>query len=176
MDQSNDKNTKLASADYDRVLLRLTKDLQGAEVNSWDLLQEKIHDAVELELAAEELTRDELDLLQAYLARDLKRLGMYAHKAGEGIAAWLRFDLDVLEQTIAEQLMLIADQTRIDQEELRERLEQDEDHYMAGELAAVGTLQCLNCGKPLILQQTTKLSPCLECGQILFKRISHPCP
>lgn len=176
MVDSNDNKNKLASADYDRVLLRLTKDLESSEAGSWDLLQEKIHDAVELELAAEEMTRDELDLLKAYLARDLKRLGFYAHETGAGLAAWLSFDLNALEHTLVEQLKLIADQTRIGQEQLRERLDHDEDQYLAGELATVGTLECLNCGTQTSLLKTEKLVPCAGCNQTFFKRVSHPWP
>lgn len=176
MDADSDKKTKLASTDYDRVLLRLTKDLKTSEAKSWDLLQEKIHDAVELELAAEDMTRDELDLLKAYLARDLKTLGYYAHETGAGIAAWLKFDLNALEHTFAEQLKLIADQTRIGQEMLRERLDHDEDQYIAGELATVGTLQCLNCSTQFSLQKTEKLEPCRACDNTFFKRVSQPWP
>jgi len=176
MEQNSDKNSKLASSDYDRVLLRLTRDLKNSEALSWDLLQEKIHDAVELELAAEDMTRDEVDLLNAYLQRDLKKLGYYAHETGEGIAAWLKFDLNALEHTLAEQLRLIADRTRVEQEELRERLDHDEDQYLAGELATVGTLECLNCGDQLSLQKTEKLGPCSSCQAKLFKRVSHPWP
>lgn len=176
MTQSDDKKRGLASADYDRVLLRLTKDLRNSEARSWDLLQEKIHDAVELELAAEDMTRDELDLLKAYLARDLKKLGFYAHETGAGVAAWLKFDLNALEHTFVEQLKLIADQTRVGQEALRERLDHDEDQYLAGELATVGTLECLNCGAQLELTKTEKLQPCQSCQESYFKRVSHPWP
>lgn len=176
MSQNNDNQKKLASEDYDRVLLRLTKDLENTEAGSWDLLQEKIHDAVELELAAEEMTRDELDLLKAYLARDLKKLGYYANETGEGLAAWLGFDLNVLEQTLIEQLKLIADQTRIGQEALRERLDHTDEQYMAGELATVGTLECLNCGIQFNLYKTEKIKPCNDCGDVYFKRVSAPWP
>jgi ribosomal protein S27AE len=176
MDQNSDKKSNLASADYDRVLLRLTKDLKSTDAASWDLLQEKIHDAVELEMAAAEMTRDEADLLKAYLFRDLKKLGYYAHETGEGIAAWLKFDLNALEQTFVEQLKAIADQTRIGQEELRERLDHDEDQYLAGELATVGTLECLNCGTQITLAKTDKLESCDKCHSKFFKRVSSPWP
>lgn len=176
MEQNSNKNSKLASADYDRVLLRLTKSLENSDARSWDLLQERINDAVELELAAEEMTRDEMDLLKAYLKRDLKKLGYYAHETGEGIAAWLHFDLNILERRVGEQLRLIADQTRIGQEALREQLDHDDDQYLAGELAAVGTLQCLSCGETLTLKQTEKLTPCQSCGKGYFKRLSQPWP
>lgn len=176
MDQNSDKKSNLASADYDRVLLRLTKDLKSTEAPSWDLLQEKIHDAVELEMAAEEMTRDEMDLLKAYLYRDLKKLGYYAHETGEGIAAWLKFDLNALEQAFVDQLKHIADQTRIGQEDLRERLDHDEDQYLAGELATVGTLECLNCGDQLTLKKTEKLEACPSCKERFYKRVSSPWP
>ena len=176
MDQNSDKKSNLASADYDRVLLRLTKDLKSTDAASWDLLQEKIHDAVELEMAAAEMTRDEADLLKAYLFRDLKKLGYYAHETGEGIAAWLKFDLNALEQTFVEQLKAIADQTRIGQEELRKRLDHDEDQYLAGELATVGTLECLNCGSQITLEKTEKLESCDKCQSKFYKRVSSPWP
>ena len=176
MSQNNEKESNLASADYDRVLLRLTKDLKNSDAPSWDVLQEKIHDAVELEMAAAEMTRDELDLLKAYLFRDLKKLGYYAHETGEGIAAWLKFDLNALEVNLVEQLKSIADQTRIGQEELRERLDHDEDQYLAGELATVGTLECLNCGDQVTLQKTEKLRECSSCQSKFFKRVSSPWP
>jgi rubrerythrin len=174
MEQNNDKNSKLASADYDRVLMRLTNSLENSEARSWDLLQERISEAVELEMAAEEMTRDEMDLLKAYLQRDLKRLGYYAHETGAGIAAWLRFDLDALEHTLASQLKLIADKTRVEQESLRECLDHAEDQYLAGELATAGTLECLNCGHSFSLIRTEKLVPCAECDKGYFKRISQP--
>lgn len=173
---SDQNKSKLGSADYDRVLMRLSRDLKGNEARSWDLLQEKIHEAVELELAAEDMTRDEMDLLKAYLARDMKKLGGYAHDTGEGVAAWLNFDLTALEHTIVEQLKLIADQTRIGQEELREQLEHADDEYLAGELATVGTLECLSCGLQFSLYQTTVLESCAQCGQGYFKRVSKPWP
>ncbi|WP_299180294.1 metalloendopeptidase [uncultured Neptuniibacter sp.] len=176
MDANGNNKSKLASADYDRVLLRLTKDLQSSEARSWDLLQEKIHDAVELELAAADMTRDELDLMKAYLARDLKKLGFYAHETGEGIAAWLHFDLNALEKAFVDQLKLIADQTRIGQETLREQLDHDEEQYLAGELATVGTLECLSCEAQFQLEKTAKLEPCHNCGKTYFKRVSKPWP
>ena len=159
---------------YNRVLDRLQESLEKAELNSWDYLQEKIEEAVELELAAEEMTRDEMDLLTAYLKRDLKQLGYYAHETGEGIAAWLNFDLNILEKTVMDKLLALADQTRIDQERLREQLANEEDEYVAGEVAAAGTFQCQACVQNQRLLQTDILKACESCGATLFKRISHP--
>jgi hypothetical protein len=169
-EQGQDK----ATTAYDRILKRLLADLEVAEIRSWDYLQKHIEEAAKLELAAEEMTRDEMDLLTAYLKRDLKRLGYYAHETGEGIAAWLHFDLNILEQRVGELLMGLADRTRIDQEVLRERLSHGEDDYLSGEIATVGTLACLNCGATQELTETSRIGDCRVCGKGFFRRISKP--
>ncbi|MFW1676625.1 zinc ribbon-containing protein [Pontibacter sp. JAM-7] len=170
MDNKTNKNSQLSAKDYDRVLQRLTRTLEQAEVQSWDVLQEQIREAAELELAAEEMTKDELSLLTAYLQRDLKTMGFYAHETGRGIAAWLKFDLDALEGTLAGLLTKVADQTRVAHEELRERIGHADEQYMAGELATAGTLHCLGCGAEQILVKTGKLQPCGKCGERFFSR------
>ena len=162
------------SKEYDRVLDRLRRELETAEHKSWDYLQEKIDEAVRLELTAEEMTRDEMDLLGAYLKRDLKKLGYYAHETGEGIAAWLNFDLNILEQKVAQQLMDLADKTRIGITELEQRLDQDEDHYAAGDVAAAGTFACTACGEKVTLMSTARLKPCANCRASLFVRDIAP--
>ncbi|WP_051221404.1 zinc ribbon-containing protein [Neptunomonas japonica] len=168
------ENKQDVSSLYNRVLDRLADTLESAEHRSWDYLQEKIEEAVELELTAEEMTRDEMDLLSAYLKRDLKQLGYYAHETGEGIAAWLHFDLNVLENTLVKKLVALADQTRVEQERLREQLANENDEYMAGEIAAVGTFQCQGCQQQLQLRQTSLIQACEVCGSEHFKRVSNP--
>lgn len=171
--KSSEQNRDLTSI-YNRVLDRLSKTLESAEYRSWDYLQEKIEEAVELEQTAEEMTRDEMDLLTAYLKRDLKQLGYYAHETGEGIAAWLHFDLNVLESTVVEKLIALADQTRIGQERLREQLANADDEYMAGEIAAVGTFECLSCKHTMQLKKTSLIPQCEACSAEHFRRISDP--
>ena len=171
----SDKNSgQDRSAQYDRVLDRLRRDLESAEHRSWDYLQQKIEEAVELELTAEEMTRDEMDLLSAYLKRDLKKLGYYAHETGEGVAAWLNFDLNILETKVAQQLLDLADRTRIGIAELDQRLTHGEEQYSAGEVAAAGTFSCIICGDQLILTKTSRLEPCKKCGSEAFIRSVAP--
>ncbi len=161
------------SDQYDRVMTRLRDQLETAEYQSWDFLQARIEEAVELELAAEEMTRDEMDLLAAYIKRDLKKLGFYAHETGEGIAAWLNFDLNVLEHQIGVQLMDLADRTRIGLAELEQRSLQDT-LYLAGETAGAGTFRCLACGTDNRLTRASRLTSCLVCGGERFARHSAP--
>ncbi|MBN1006437.1 zinc ribbon-containing protein [Amphritea pacifica] len=171
---SNNSSGKDRSAQYDRVLSRLRRELESAEHRSWEYLQEKIEEAVELELTAEEMTRDEMDLLSAYLKKDLKQLGYYAHETGEGVAAWLNFDLNALEQTVAQQLMDLADRTRIGITELEQRLAEGEDYYAAGDTALAGTFVCVDCGEQITNTHTAPLSACPKCGSETFTRLSAP--
>lgn len=175
-DKDNDRREDPAQgiSAYNRVMARLHKNLSDAEATSWDYLQEKIEEAVEVELTAEEMTRDEMELMKAYIKRDMKQLGFYAHETGEGVAAWLHFDLNILEDRMKKMLMGLADKTRIQQEELRERLEHGDDEYIAGELATAGTLQCLNCEATQVLTQTAQIGECTSCKGRFFRRISQP--
>lgn len=163
-------------AAYERVVKRLGSSLENAEVRSWDFLQKQIEEAVNVEQTAEQMTQDELDLLGAYVRRDMQQLGRYSHKAGEGLAAFLKFDLNYLEGQVLDSLKTLADQTRIDQELLREQLDHESEQYIAGELATAGTLECLECGMPHRLLSTVIIEPCQKCHSNYFKRVSGPVP
>ncbi|EXJ09374.1 MULTISPECIES: zinc ribbon-containing protein [Nitrincola] len=161
---------------YDRVLDRIRHQLDEAGYQTWESVQATIRDAIELEMAAEEMTRDEIDLLSAYIERDLKQIGYYAHETGEGIAAWLNFDLNALEQTMVKRLWELADQTRVQHELLREQLSHSETEYLAGEVTVPGRLRCLNCNEEQVLIQSSSLQPCSACGAVIFVRDSLPWP
>lgn len=170
-DKHNHSNKEDASVQaFNQVLDRLDRTIERAELRSWDYLKEKVEEAVEVEQTAEEMTRDEVDLLKAYVMRDLGQLGHFAHETGEGIAAWLNFDLNYLEATFVERLKSLADKTQLEQERLREQLDHDGDRYMAGEITAGGTFECLECGKAQVLQGAAVLVPCHACESIYFKR------
>ncbi len=171
-DNSGPDHSENAPLVYDRLLEKVYLSVENLDQKSWDFIRERIEEAAEVELAAEEMTRDEMDLLKAYLARDLKDLGVFAHKTGEGIAAWLKFDLNMLEQRAVEMLMSLADKTRLEQTELQQRLDHGSEDYLAGEVAAAGTLRCLSCGELMRLRETTLIQPCHACDSRYFHRDS----
>jgi len=157
---------------YNRLLERVYLSIDQVETQSWPFIKQKIEEAAELELAAREMTQEELDLLQAYLRRDLREAGSVLHKTGEGIANWLNFDLQALEYTVVEQLFSLADKTRVDQTELQQRLDHGPEDYLAGELAAAGHLRCLECGALVKLAETSVIEPCHQCDSHYFHRDS----
>jgi hypothetical protein len=170
------KHSENAPEVYYRLLERVYLSVENFEERSWPFIKEKIEEAAEVELAAEEMTREELGLLTAYLRRDLKDLGIFAHRTGEGVAAWLKFDLNALEQRVVDMLKSLADKTRIEQTELQQRLEHGPEDYISGEIAGVGTLRCLECGCLARLPRIARIEPCHECGNRYFHRSSDPDP
>lgn len=173
MNETNKKavqHSEIAPAAYDRILDRLRRSLDEAGETTWESLQSRITEAIELEMAAEAMTRDEMDLLNAYIERDLKQIGYYAHEAGEGIAAWLNFDLNALETAVSNRLWDLADKTRVQHELLREQLSHDDQQYLAGEITLPGRLVCVNCGEHQLLIRSAAIEPCEECHGVIFER------
>ncbi|MDX5299603.1 MAG: zinc ribbon-containing protein [Gammaproteobacteria bacterium] len=161
---------------YDRMLTRVERALAEAELATWDTLRQEIDAAVEFEQALEELTREELDLLGAYLKRDLGHLVSFVRHTGDGLAAWLHLDLDAIEQQLLDKLLSIADKTQVDQLLLDQKLHHVRGQYISGEVALAGMLRCLQCGHMVCLTETTRLQDCHICGSVYFERITSRWP
>ena len=157
---------------YDRMVKRLAKSgLQTADSSS-AMIKQMVDDAIELEQAAEEMTSDELHLLAEYVYRDMHLLAQYLHNTGEGLAAWLNFDLIILEQSAKQQFLHLADPTIIDNLVLQEKLECSSRQYIVGEIASVGTLRCLSCLTEKQLRETEQVLACMTCQGEYFERVS----
>lgn len=166
-----------AESAYNRMLARVESRLAEVEERTWDQLQHEIEEAVEFEQDVAELTRDELNLLGAYLRRDLSHLLGFVSGTGDGVAEWLGIDLEWIEDWLAERLLSIADPTRMDTLALQQKLQDsDPDHYFAGELAMAGVLRCLNCGHMVTLSDTTRLEPCERCESHYYERVTAHTP
>ena len=162
---------------YDRMLERVQKGLRNLEQTSLDTLNEEVRKAVEVEYELEEMTREEADLLGAYLQRDLEHLLHFVEETGEGVKEWLQMDLSMLEQQLSERLLSVADNTLVDTLELRQKLEnQDSSRYISGEVATAGMFRCLNCGHMRCLTATSHLEPCEACESRYYERVTSRWP
>lgn len=166
------KGESSAPAAYQRLLARVSENLDQFAKLSGEILQRQLQDAVELEAAAEQMTRDELDLISAYVKRDLQSMYGHLHETGEGVAGWLSFDLNALEYTLGQQLQQLADQTRIEQQWLDERLALKGNQYIAGEICGAGTLGCMQCQQTVRFTEAAEIEPCHQCGSEFFQRRS----
>lgn len=162
---------------YDRMLERVRRRLDEVGEASLQILEEEIRRAVEIEYELAEMTREEADLLGAYLERDLGHLLHFVDETGEGLKEWLQLDLSLLERQLAERLLSIADKTLVDTLELQQKLEnEDAGHYIAGEVATAGMFRCLNCNHMLCLTRTSHLQPCEACGSRYYERVTSRWP
>lgn len=158
---------------YQRILHRIKESVEEAEEKTVEAVKREIDQAIELEEAAEEMTREELDLLGAYLKRDIASLSRFVATTGKGVAEWLKFDLQLLEDKLARLLLSVADQTALEQRELERELEKEgSDVYVAGEMVVAGTFACLNCGDIYVATEPMQLTACVECGGDSFRRKS----
>ena len=67
MSDKTTEKSNVGESSYDRLLQRIQQSLEQVEQKTSDAIQHEIEQAIELEEAAEEMTREELDLLGAYL-------------------------------------------------------------------------------------------------------------
>lgn len=162
---------------YDRMLKRVQDGLSEVEEITLDGLREEVGKAVEVEYAVEEMTREEVDLLSAYLERDLEHLMHFVDETGEGLAEWLQLDISLIEHQLADMLFSVADKTRLDTLELNQKLaNEDISHYISGEVATAGMFKCLNCGHMKCLTATSHIEPCEACGSHYYERVTSRWP
>lgn len=162
---------------YDRMLERVQARLNDMEETTGDTLKEEIERAVEFEAELAEMTRNEADLLGAYLQRDLEHLLHFVEETGEGLSEWLQLDISMLEHQLANVLFSVADKTRLETLELSQKLEnQEPSQYISGEVATAGMFKCLNCGHMRCLTATNHLKPCDACGSHYYERVTSRWP
>jgi hypothetical protein len=162
---------------YDRMLERVQARLKQMPDATVQALEEEVSNAVEFEYELEEMTREEIDLLGAYLKRDLEHLLQFVEETGEGLAEWLQLDMSLLEQQLADRLLSVADQTLVDTLTLQHKLDnKTAGNYIAGEVATAGMFQCLNCGHMRCLTATSHLEICDACGSHYYERVTSRWP
>ncbi len=159
---------------YDRMMERVKaglEEVEQAEQQVLPNLQKSIEHAAETAVELGELTREEAELLGQYLKRDLQDAGHYLATTGHDLRAWLRFDLDLIEDRLLDFLRRAADKTRLEMLSFQEEVERAS-HYSSGEITGPGTLRCDNCGKVLHFHATAPIPPCPQCQATRFSRMA----
>ncbi len=173
MPQADDKTGSARDKAYHSLLDRLQDSVAAAEERTLSVLKDDLEQAIELELAAEEMTREEAGLLAAYVKRDLKGLARFLSETRKDLADWLKFDTDLLEGRLLELLLMVADKTRLEQEEFSRELAERDLEYHSGDEVLVGTFACDDCGNLLVFTAPDVLANCTECGGKDFHRVTH---
>lgn len=161
---------------YDRMMERVKirlEELEQAEKEAFPRLHASIEHAAEKAVEVGELTREEARLLGGYLKRDLEDAGQYLATTGRDLRAWLRFDLELLEDRMLDFFQRGVDQSRLDFLAFEEPAPDAEIvQYRSGEITGPGTLQCDTCGEPTFFHAPAVIAPCPACGGLSFIRVT----
>lgn len=161
---------------YNRMMERVKQRLDAfeeAEYRTVSRLRESIEHAAEQAVEFNELTRDEAQLVAAYLRRDLEDAGHYLASTGHEFRDWLRFDFEYLESRLLEWFRSAADHTRLDMLNFNAELERA-GHYYTGDITGPGTLRCDHCGKQLQFTSSDRVPSCPDCHGTVFSRATAP--
>lgn len=113
--------------------------------------------------AANDMTKDELALISAYVKSDLKEFAD-SYEEGKSGPFYL-----MIADSIWQGLLEITDRTKVEWVELFADLEH-QGLYQAGEMIGLGVLVCENCGHRVEYNHPTEIVPCIKCGNTAFSR------
>lgn len=113
--------------------------------------------------AANDMTKDELALISAYVKSDLKEFAEnYEESKGSPFSL-------MIANSIWQGLLEITDRTKVEWVELAADLDR-QGLYQAGEMIGLGVLMCENCGHKVQYNHPTVIAPCPNCGKGAFSR------
>ncbi|MBA1146062.1 zinc ribbon-containing protein [Ectothiorhodospiraceae bacterium WFHF3C12] len=154
---------------YEKMLDRVREFMDRAEKETGPRLRKAIEDAKERTIELGELTRDEAEKIAEYIRRDVEDAADYTSRTDADLGAWLRMDLQLVENWIWDRFSSVADRTRLEWVELQHELAERE-FYHTGEIAAPGVLTCDNCGEQLHYKKAGHIPPCPKCNGTRFRR------
>jgi rubrerythrin len=152
---------------YNRMLERARHALERVTAHEPELHQ-LLEDAKAKAVEEGELSHEEAEQIARYVQRDVRdaATGMRAERSE--FQEWLRFDVELVEERLAEIFSRMADHTQVELDRLAE--EANVQGWEAGEVTSLGTLQCVDCGHEIHFHKTSHVPHCPKCDGKLFRR------
>jgi hypothetical protein len=178
MNDSSNKpdSTGKHSHAYANMLERVRQGLESTEDDVATRLHYVIDAAKEKAFEMGELTREEAEKVGDYLQRDIQDASSYLAQEGKQLGDWLKFDVELVEERLAELLTSTLDQavnpTNLELQQLAETAA-EENLWYTGEVIGPGTLVCENCGQELNFYHIQDIPGCPKCDGTIFKRVSR---
>lgn len=113
--------------------------------------------------AANDMTKDEMALISAYVKSDLKEFANNYEESKSG-----PFYL-MIANSVWQGLLDITDRTKVEWVELFQDLEH-QGVYTSGEMIGLGVLVCEQCGHKTEYNHPTVIGDCAKCGNQSFSR------
>lgn len=117
-----------------------------------------------------DLTREEIDLLNAYIVRDLHDAAEFIEENSLEFKDWMNLKIDIAEGTLLDSMPALVDETRIALDQIKERADRFGEWH-SGEVVAPGVFECKDCKKRIELHKTAHIPPCAKCHGSVFKRV-----
>lgn len=153
---------------YERMLERVHAAVERAE-HQVPSLKQSLEQARDKAVELGELTREEAERIASYMERDLRDAAAFIVDTGQEIQDWWRFDLEQVEQRMLELFASVADQTRLQWQEITEQWRQTA-VYSVGEVTGPGALVCSGCGQAVDYVKPERIQPCPRCQGTRFHR------
>ena len=144
----------------------------------YEIMDDTLHsfaDAIEIGKdklkEAGELTAEELDKVASFVKRDIEHAAQHltSEESNDSLSAWLKFDVELLENFALDAFLSLADKTRI---ELAKLQQQAIKHvYHSGDITLPGTFVCQACGKEIAFKEPSEIPECPVCGSQTFVRV-----
>jgi hypothetical protein len=119
--------------------------------------------------ALNELSKDEIALMKAYIKRDLTDAATYLDTTGKELKDWFGFDLTLIESKLLHNFAEAADQTTLELIKLKQQAALSST-YSTGEVTGIGTLICDGCETKIHFHQPGHIPPCAKCHGTRFHR------
>jgi hypothetical protein len=117
-----------------------------------------------------ELSREEAEQVSDYVLRDLHDAADFINESGSELRDWLRFDVQVVEKSLADAFAQMVDHTKMELDQLEQRANAVGEWH-TGEIVGIGTLECKGCGEHLHFHKTGHIPPCPKCRGTKYRRI-----
>jgi hypothetical protein len=154
---------------YDRMLERVKAALEATEEITEEALDSALDEAGHMAEDLDDLAKDEAELVQAYVRRDLHDLGEYVERTGREYSSWFYIDTKLIEARLLDLITSVADKTSVQLAALAQRA-RESSTWHTGEITGPGALRCQNCGEILHFTKTSHIPPCPKCKGTSFVR------
>jgi rubrerythrin len=154
---------------YNDMMVRVRTAIEEAEEYTAPVLKRFIHNARDLAVDLEELTREEAEKVATYLHRDIEDAGKYLAETGKELGDWLRFDIDRIEDKLLSTLTQVTDHTGREIQEFQREIKEGP-AWNSGEITGPGTLVCASCGTIIRFHKTGYIPNCPNCDHTVFHR------
>ena len=164
----NEPFDALSSA-YESMQARVAEQWHRVQDRTGDLLHGLIDRAKDESVVSGELTEEESAKVAGWLKRDLHEISSYLSDTGHELSEWLGFETELVEQTLLDRLLQVADKTTLELLRLK-ALGEPRYSYKTGEITGPGSLVCDGCDEKLTFHKTGRIPPCPRCHGVLFSR------